>query len=1363
MHIKSCTVEEPVQQFKMLMYDSGAQSTVVCDISLLSDVFEKRTCFIGVDQMTQMVATHQGILTLKGQGIHIRIPQALFCSGIEENYVSTSDIASQGYIISHDDRFLWVEDKTSGSKHIIAADPGDKLFRGNPDLIPIGYHEHDKPMVATQRRNQINCVHFRMIANLRTTEQPLEFGPETLTFYHVASGHASLEALRALKKRNIIDFTESKDEIEAIKGCRVCLRANITATPHKKKHVPEKVPHRRIHSDTIGPIIGAGKKMIYITTLTDEATRYMEIITTSNKSFKSSILNTLKIWLNRHPLFPIANFRSDNAVEMPTSEDLAPLGIFKEPICSYSPEQNGLAERVNRTMITYVKKIIDPFANRNYFHLLPLIFKHAVFLINHHETSRKTIPYEAYFNRKVDKDAFRRFGLDVTVKLNNPKEAQSIGVHYNKFSNTVLGTYVGHHGDAGYRILIDPVHILETKDVRFHATTENLDTYFDKIDEMKLEGIHPDSDLWNQMEVSETVHRLIPANSDQVQEENDTDQLALETAPLTDEIIGSYESAAAVVSQQPNMLTEIEVPMERQQKESTMIFLPEMSADQSESKEEFRHPSCDKLATASDKDDPPLGIAANSLMSLETLMAIPNSDVRGLVSNPERSATLHEVFTGEQASSIPHVDNNDYRTSHVQNSPGSDDLIDGSIYEKIDGLLESARRQFRDREVPTPTGTTEGTPLPREDDIKVSGAPYGDVVGSNDLPEDNSGSTQPGASEPVRDEPCHRPNASLMQSLSLGENTNDSRYRTKFGRQVRKPIRYVERTGKDVETTQIRTMAHIRKRDQNPAWRKAEQDEIENFIRLDVFDITPIPKGIPLIPLMFVHTFKADDLKGNVYKARCVVLGCRQKEGIHYNKLRVLSPVVDALSIRILVSIATEFDFPIHHLDIKLAYLNSSLPKGEEIYVKPPLGFETEDGYCWKLKKSVYGMKQSGFEWFTCLANRLSKLGFMQNEKEETIFSKETNYGWLYVGLYVDDLFIVGESVNAIEEFKQNLEKTFDLKYFGPVSEYLGIQIIRTEEGFTMSQKKFLTNLLEEFREDQITAKSWPIRADPESYRSNNNPKIDEFYEIEDPTTTLLGRTAKTKYESGVGSINWAANNTRPDLAFAANSLASRAANPTNKDLQRLFHCLGYISQSLDTTLEYKRSRNPEKKGEFIVETFSDASFAPEADVRLISGMAMYVNRNLVKWLSKKQKNITKSTAASELVALGIVEDRTVHTAEFIRSLGFSVKKVKLYEDNLAVIACCTHKSIHHSRKLVDIAMKAIREKLLAGYYTIEYVPSLQNIADMFTKALGTGAFNTMKRMLLMEEKVEETPEIQTNVYRPESSSMIQDDTHMGV
>lgn len=102
----------------------------------------------------------------------------------------------------------------------------------------------------------------------------------------------------------------------------------------------------------------------------------------------------------------------------------------------------------------------------------------------------------------------------------------------------------------------------------------------------------------------------------------------------------------------------------------------------------------------------------------------------------------------------------------------------------IDGLLESAWRQFRDREVPTPTGKTEGTPLPREDDIEVSGAPYGDVVGStedNGLPEDNSGSTLPGASEPVRDEPCHTPNASLMQSLSLGGNTNDSRYRKSLG------------------------------------------------------------------------------------------------------------------------------------------------------------------------------------------------------------------------------------------------------------------------------------------------------------------------------------------------------------------------------------------------------------------------------------------------------------------------------------------------------------------------------------------------------------------------------------------------------
>lgn len=562
-------------------------------------------------------------------------------------------------------------------------------------------------------------------------------------------------------------------------------------------------------------------------------------------------------------------------------------------------------------------------------------------------------------------------------------------------------------------------------------------------------------------------------------------------------------------------------------------------------------------------------------------------------------------------------------------------------------------------------------------------------------------------------------------------------------------MKFRDHNGSDAFTHGKKLMSNIRLEHYNPtAWDNAEREELKKFKEMEVFEVRKIPRGVQTIPTLWVYTHKADDLKGGVYKARCVVQGSRQKEGVHFNKYRVLSPVVELLSIRTLTLIATEYNYPIHHLDIRLAYLHASLPKGEEIYVRPPPGHSTPKGTAWFLKKSVYGMKQAGFEWYTHLAMKLEKLGLTRNEIQVTIFTKSYKTGKQIVALYVDDLFLVAENEDVLSLFKAELSAIFDLKYFGQVSEYLGIEFQRTEDGYSMSQHKFLRGVLKQFEQHHITPRRTPSKVDHEGYGSSNNPKKDEFYETPIDVSGLLKGSMKTMYESGVGSISWAANNTRPDLSFTASSLASRSSNPTQNDFKKLIHCLGHILQSVDMKLVYSRrnkeSVTGERKDGFTVETFYDASFASSSDVKLISGMAIYVNRNLVKWGSKKQKNITKSTAAAELVALSIAEDNTVNLVDLIKDLGYEVNQTYLYEDNQAVIGYCRTKSISHSRRMADIGMKLIRERLESEYYKLVYVNSLLNVAEMFTKALSPAMFNAQVEKLFWVVPKQEREEVNT-------------------
>lgn len=1404
MHIKSSKVEGPPQN--VLMYDSGAQLTVVNNLDLLNNHKECRTPFLTANESIAM-ATRIGDLVLGGQSLTITLKGVLYSADIGYNLISTWAIANEGFEVSHDTKHLWVTSKETNKKFIIASSPGNNLFWGTSDLKPDeilptpNFGERFK----SKGSSWINAQLFAIVSNINVLEFPNPFGPKDLVYFHLVCGHASLEALRSMRKLKVLSFTENPGNLESLKACRVCNETNLTAKPHKKVHIPASRIHERVHSDTMGPILGDRNRQIYITTLIDEHTRYVELIVTDGKNFKTNLLDKLHVWNNRYPENPIRFFRSDNAAEMPTAEELEKLGIEKEPISSYSPQQNGLAEAVNKILISRIKKIIKPFEKKNYLHLLKLIFHHAAYLTNRlPPRNRDTLPQIAYHDGTVNEDSFMTFGMDVIVKISNHNEAKTAGIQMNKFNNTTYGIYVGHHGVAGIQVLLPNFQMLYTQDIKFCNTMNKIMEYFETAENMNLEKIHPEKDAVGQLDQCVEIRRHLRLNPIkpglQTTVDHKDDIVALETAPLEAEVEDSYRTGSAVVPDHPNILTDIEVPDELDSNTETytpLILPPDASADQDKA-------STDCRRTVGVDSDRAHGynltfIQDIGLMGLETSRAGANRNNWGVIPDSNQSvpsgiswsspgSTYHVVsegVPGDQEGGLRTMDGsleghnernlewesrsrsdgagagygqmfpvhedvlNTNHSSNDLNSLGSNEQGDGqdygSVYTHNCGGKESGSHP---EEV-----VQGGTPLVQGGLAETSGVPCESISTEITLQQRASHKGAENNVEYTRAYLGPRfdrvPDSSVGESREKkgeesrekqnreGEDVEASRpeYLTRSGRKVRMPMRFRE-VNSVVFDGLMKCINNIRIGNENfDAWKTAELKELQKWEDMGVYEWKKTPDKAIAIPTRWVYTFKEDDQKGAVYKARCVVQGFRQKEGIHYNKLRVLSPVAELLSIRLLTIIATEYDYPIHHLDIQSAYLHAPLPKGEEIHVRPPPGYDDREGFSWLLRKSVYGMKQAGYEWYQYLGKRLENMGLVPSDYEETTFTKHSKFGKLIVALYVDDLFLVAENEEVLAEFKKDLEKLFDLKYFGQVSEYLGIEFERTKEGYSLSQRKFLQKVLNDFSDKGITFRRSPVKVDYDGYGSNNNPETEEFYETPTDNTPRLTSSQKTLYESGVGSISWAANNTRPDLSFAANYLASKSKNPTEGDFKKLVHCLGYIKQTIDRKLTYRRENTDGVKGGLKVETFSDASFAPESDVKLVSGMVIYVNKNPVKWLSKKQKNITRSTAAAELVALSIAEDRTVHLVDYIRDLGFRIDTVKLYEDNQAVIACCQSKSISHTRKMVDIRMKIIRERLTKGYYVLEYVSSLLNIADMFTKALSPGIFEAMTGRLFFDEK----------------------------
>ena len=132
----------------------------------------------------------------------------------------------------------------------------------------------------------------------------------------------------------------------------------------------------------------------------------------------------------------------------------------------------------------------------------------------------------------------------------------------------------------------------------------------------------------------------------------------------------------------------------------------------------------------------------------------------------------------------------------------------------------------------------------------------------------------------------------------------------------------------------------------------------------------------------------------------------RAEEGVDFDD--AFAPVARMESVRLLLALAAQEGWRDHHMDIKLAFLNSDLK--EEVYVHQPPGFAIlgTEGKVLRLHKALYGLRQAPRAWNAKLDSTLKGMGFEQSPHEAAIYRRGSGGNALLVGVYVDDLMITG-------------------------------------------------------------------------------------------------------------------------------------------------------------------------------------------------------------------------------------------------------------------------------------------------------------------------------------------------------------------
>nr|GEY52706.1 retrovirus-related Pol polyprotein from transposon TNT 1-94 [Tanacetum cinerariifolium] len=199
----------------------------------------------------------------------------------------------------------------------------------------------------------------------------------------------------------------------------------------------------------------------------------------------------------------------------------------------------------------------------------------------------------------------------------------------------------------------------------------------------------------------------------------------------------------------------------------------------------------------------------------------------------------------------------------------------------------------------------------------------------------------------------------------------------------------------------------------DPAWIESMQEELHQFIRVDVWELVPSPDGIK--PLTLKWFFKNKHDKENT---------------VIPNKTQSFAPVDRMEALRIFLAYTAHKGFTVYQMDVKTAFLHGSLK--EDVYVCQPEGFIDANypSHVYKLKKELYGLKQAPRAWYDELSTFLLQNGFSKGTIDPTLFTRR-----------FDDIIFGSTDPRYAILFFNLMKSRFEMSMMGEMTFFLGLQV----------------------------------------------------------------------------------------------------------------------------------------------------------------------------------------------------------------------------------------------------------------------------------------------------------------------------------
>ena len=516
---------------------------------------------------------------------------------------------------------------------------------------------------------------------------------------------------------------------------------------------------------------------------------------------------------------------------------------------------------------------------------------------------------------------------------------------------------------------------------------------------------------------------------------------------------------------------------------------------------------------------------------------------------------------------------------------------------------------------------------------------------------------------------------------------------------------------------------------------EAKQKELHGLIERGVFDVAQIDQNESEVVRPLSHVWVLKVRSDDTVKARLCAGGHRQTHGLNFWESS--SPTPRKTSIMISLATAAINGWVIHTADVSQAYVASELRSPVDMRVPRELlpiliqlglcDAENADTAVLRLKRSLYGLVQSGRNWHSEISRSLSELGWRASDKDPCVFYLPGNMTLkAIINIYVDDLLFMGEPKQydiVIEQLRRRYDIT-STTGDDKVILWNGMEIRRpSRDEIKVTQVAKIREMAREYAHELAQIKG---KAETPEFAEGDLFDPRDMIDLNQATKQQL--TVLRKYQQMVGSAMYVMCCTRFDVAYALSKASKVMHAASERHLRGISRLVKYLVQHEEVGVTFD-GRQCTAGNVPHVSALVDANYAAEplhthnaADLgrKSTSAAVFMACGGPIFWKSKLQSSVSMNTGEAEFRSLANAIKEIYFVRNFLQELGFPTQPIPMFCDAAVAIAQAKRDgaSWREGTRQYEVTLSAVYRACCDGIIVPIKIPTDDNFSDLLTKSL---------------------------------------------